>query len=217
LWNDEKRIFAAGDLGFPVYETPLGRIGLHICYDGWFPESCRSAALAGADVVCVPANWVPVPTQPAGFPAFATMLALTAAHTNQLYIVAASRIGTERGQSFLGRSIIADHHGTPLAGPAGDDEPAILTALIDPIGTRGDRQHNPFNRPLHDRRPDAYRVTGAVDKRLSKAPAARRERAIKEKLQWHSPSARSSSTWSSRNARWVASYLSRTAWRSWQR
>src|SRR5579871_3523561 len=61
LWGDENLVFEPGDLRFPVFHTPLGRIGTFICYDGWFPESYRSCSLAGADIICIPTNWVPIP------------------------------------------------------------------------------------------------------------------------------------------------------------
>ena len=63
LWNEENLFFEPGDLGFPVFKTPIGRISCHICYDSWFPESYRLAALQGADIVCVSTNWVPIPGQ----------------------------------------------------------------------------------------------------------------------------------------------------------
>lgn len=156
LWNDEKRWYDPGDLGFPVVETPIGRLGMLICYDAWFPESFRSLALAGADVVCAPSNWVPVPGQPADEPTLARMLCQTGAHSNQVYVVAASRTGTEREQPFLGGSLIVDHTGWLVAGPASLDTPGRVLGEIDPIGSRGARRHNPFNQPLADRRPDAY-------------------------------------------------------------
>jgi predicted amidohydrolase len=60
----EALFFERGDAGFPVVTTPLGRIGALICYDGWFPDCWRLCALQGADIVCVPTNWVPMPNQP---------------------------------------------------------------------------------------------------------------------------------------------------------
>jgi N-carbamoylputrescine amidase len=59
LWNEENLYFEPGDVGFPVFKTPIGRIGMFICYDCWFPESFRLCALQGADIVCVPTNWGP--------------------------------------------------------------------------------------------------------------------------------------------------------------
>jgi predicted amidohydrolase len=163
LWGIERGIYTPGDLGFGVFDTPIGRIGMQICYDGWFPEVARLEALQGADIVCVPANWVPVPTQDPSVPAMADMLCMTSAHTNLVYVVAASRVGVERGQRFIGSSIIVDHSGAPLAGPASTTDAEILTATIDPIGSRAERHGNPFNQPLRDRRADLYaEMLGAV-------------------------------------------------------
>lgn len=157
LWNDEKEIYDPGDLGFPVFETEIGRIGMLICYDGWFPESFRSCALAGADIICSPSNWVPVPHQPPDQRAMANLMCMTAAHSNQVYVVAASRVGIERGQPFIGQSMVVDHSGWPLTGPASTDREEILYATVDAIGSRAEREGNPFNQPLRDRRPTAYR------------------------------------------------------------
>jgi len=158
LWALEKGVYTHGDLGFPVFETPLGRIGLHICYDGWFSEAYRIPALGGADLLCVPANWVPIPEQPTDIPVMANMLVMTHAHMNLMYIAVASRVGIERNQRFIGRSIIADHSGWPLAGPASGEKEEIISAIIDPIGSRAIRDGNPFNQPLLDRRTDTYSV-----------------------------------------------------------
>src|SRR5580693_5738204 len=108
LWGAENLFFEPGDLGFPVFKTPIGRIGVAICYDGWFPETFRLQALQGADVVCVPTNWVPIPGQEAGRPAMANILHQAAAHSNSLFIACADRVGTERGQLFEGQSVIVN-------------------------------------------------------------------------------------------------------------
>src|SRR5260221_13203627 len=128
LWNEENLFFEPGNLGFPVFHTAIGRIGMAICYDGWFPETYRLAALQGADIVCVPTNWVPIPGQAPGREAMANILAMAAAHSNSIYIPCADRVGTERGQSFEGQSLIVGHTGWPVAGPASRDKEEILTA-----------------------------------------------------------------------------------------
>lgn len=159
LWAIEKEFYDPGDLGFPVYDTRLGRIAMHICYDGWFSEAYRLPALCDADLLCVPANWVPIPSQPDHLPKMANMLCCTHAHMNLVYIAAASRVGVERGQPFIGSSIIVDHSGWPLAGPASGTDEESISAVIDPIGSRAERTGNPFNQPLLDRRTDVYTVS----------------------------------------------------------
>ncbi|MDP4074591.1 nitrilase family protein [Acidovorax sp. A1169] len=157
LWGDEHLFFEAGDKGLPLFHTPWGRLGVVICYDGWFPEVYRLLAMQGADVVAMPTNWVPMPGQPPGSPAMANTLAMASAHSNALNIVCANRTGTERGQPFIGQSLIVDAQGWPLAGPAavgGDD--LVLTAQLDLKATRQARQLNAFNHVLRDRRDDVY-------------------------------------------------------------
>jgi predicted amidohydrolase len=156
LWNREKKVFTPGDLGFPVADTPLGRIGMVICYDSWFPESYRSCAMRGADLVCAPSDWIEVPGQPEGALPLAHLMAMTSAHSNQLYVAAASRVGEERGTSFIGSSVIVDYTGWALAGGDVVTGETIITATIDPIGSRPARIGDPFNQPLSDRRPEFY-------------------------------------------------------------
>jgi predicted amidohydrolase len=156
LWNQENRWFQPGDRGVPVFDTPVGRVSALICYDAWFPECFRLAALQHADIVCIPTNWVPIPGQVEGAPAMATVLCQAAAHVNSTAIAAADRTGTERGQPFIGQSVIVSHAGWPLAGPASLDKEEILVAGVDPAEGRRARRWNDFNDPLADRRPDVY-------------------------------------------------------------
>lgn len=157
LWNQENRFFRPGDLGFPVFDTALGKIGVLICYDGWFPESTRECALGGADIICVPTNWVPIPGQREDREAMATILTMSAAHSNRLPIACASRIGTERGQPFIGQSQIVAYSGWPVAGPASTDREEIIYADMDLHSPGRSAAWNEYNRdPLGDRRPDCY-------------------------------------------------------------
>jgi len=156
LWADEALYFERGDLGFPVFHTPFGRIGVLICYDGWFPEAWRLLALQGADIVCVPTNWVPMAEQPGGMPAMANVLCMGAAHSNSMVVAACDRVGTERGQPFIGQSLIVDHNGWPVAGPASAREPELVTAICDLSQSRRKRNWNDFNQVMRDRRTDLY-------------------------------------------------------------
>jgi len=156
LWNEENLYFEPGDLGFPVFHTAIGRIGMAICYDGWFPETYRLSALQGADIVCVPTNWVPIPGQAEGREAMANILAMAAAHSNSIYIACADRVGTERGQPFEGQSLIVGHTGWPVAGPASRDKEEILIADVALGEARRARNWNAFNQVLRDRRSDLY-------------------------------------------------------------
>jgi N-carbamoylputrescine amidase len=166
LWNEENLYFEPGDLGFPVFHTAIGRIGMAICYDGWFPETYRLAALQGADIVCVPTNWVPIPGQAEGREAMANILAMAAAHSNSIFIACADRVGTERGQLFEGQSLIVGHTGWPVAGPASRDKEEILIADVVLGEARRARNWNAFNQVLRDRRSDLYgEMLGAAIKR----------------------------------------------------
>jgi predicted amidohydrolase len=156
LWSEENLFFEPGNLGFPVFQTPLGRIGVMICYDGWFPESYRLLAMQGADIVCIPTNWVPIPGQDPKREAMANILAMASAHSNSLFVAAADRVGTERGQPFIGQSLIVSHTGWPVAGPASSVDEEIIYAEVNLSDARRKRNWNAFNQVLRDRRTDLY-------------------------------------------------------------
>jgi predicted amidohydrolase len=156
LWDREKLMFEPGDLGLPVFDTTVGRIGLVICYDGWFPETFRQLALQGAELVCVPTNWVPIPGYDSTREPIASILHRAAAHSNAIYIACAARVGTERGQSFIGGSIVIGPDGHSLAGPAGHDDEAIIVTTISPRSVARSRILGERNDVLKDRRPDVY-------------------------------------------------------------
>jgi len=136
-----------GDLGLPVFETPLGRIAIAICMDAIFPETTRVPALRGADVVCFPTNWLgskcPSPTW------------IARAFENGVYFVAANRYGLERGVQFSGGSCLIDPDGEVLSSL--DTGDGIVYAEVVPARAR-DKRLTPGRREdkLADRRPDAY-------------------------------------------------------------
>ena len=156
LWAAENLFFEPGNLGVPVFHTDIGRIAVVVCYDIWFPEVFRLAAMQGADILCVPTNWVPMPDQPAGLPKMSNILAMGGAHSNSMFLAAADRVGIERGQPFIGNSLIVSHTGWPIAGPASDDREEILTADVNLSDARRKRNWNDFNQVLRDRRTDLY-------------------------------------------------------------
>lgn len=158
LWNLEKLWFSPGDLGFPVFETPIGRIGLMICWDVWFPEVPRLLSLQGADIICSLNNWVwtPPPLFDDTGKCMASYLTITAAHVNNTFIAAANRIGTDRGDRFLGCSLIAGTHGWPIGRVAGAEEETILYADIDLVSARSAPIWNSLNDLPRDRRSDLY-------------------------------------------------------------
>lgn len=158
LWNEEKLFFSPGDLGYPVFHTKIGRIGLLVCWDIWFPETARIVAQQGADIICIPTGWVwtPPPLYDASGTCMAAYLTMTAAHVNNVFIATADRIGTERTSGFMGNSLIAGTTGWPIDRIAGPDEDTIIYADIDVVASRGAPIWNQFNDLLRDRRTDLY-------------------------------------------------------------
>jgi 5-aminopentanamidase len=147
------RFTTPGDRPFAVHEAAGMRIGMHICYDGGFPESARILALQGADLIVLPTNWPP------GAECMAGCAVNTRAMENNVYYAAADRVGEERGFRFIGQSKICDPRGCVLAESPHDRE-EILYAQIDVAFARQKRIVRV--RGLHeidrfrDRRPDLY-------------------------------------------------------------
>ena len=158
LWNKEKLWFTPGNLGFPVFETPIGRIGLLICWDIWFPEVPRILTQQGADIICSLNNWVwtPPPLFDEAGKCMASYLTMTAAHVNNVFIAAANRIGEEHGGRYLGCSLIAGTNGWPIGKVASPNEQAILYADIDLCSARSAPIWNDLNDLQRDRRVDLY-------------------------------------------------------------
>jgi len=158
LWNLEKLWFTPGNLGFPVFETPIGRIGLMICWDVWFPEVPRLLTQQGADIICSLNNWVwtPAPLFDEAGKCMASYLTMTAAHVNNVFIAAANRIGEERGGRYLGCSLITGTNGWPIGQVASPDEQTILYADIDLSTARSAPIWNALNDLHRDRRTDLY-------------------------------------------------------------
>jgi N-carbamoylputrescine amidase len=158
LWNEEKLFFTPGNLGFPVFDTKIGRIGLLVCWDIWFPETARIVSQLGADIICIPTGWVwtPPPLYDASGTCMAAYLTMTAAHANNVFIATADRIGTERGAGFMGNSLIAGTNGWPIGRIAGPDEDTILYGDIDLVQARTAPIWNQLNDLQRDRRTDLY-------------------------------------------------------------
>jgi 5-aminopentanamidase len=92
-----------------VYDTPLGRIGIEICYDLRFPEVTRTLALRGADIVAHPTNF------PMAAKIQTELITVARAAENRIYLLTANRCGKERRGEFCGRSQIVDPFGVRLA------------------------------------------------------------------------------------------------------
>jgi predicted amidohydrolase len=125
------RFTTPGDLGFRVWETPIGRIGIAICYDLRFPEALRCLGLRGADIVALPTNW---PVTSESMPEF---VARARALENRIYLVACNRVGEESGFRFFGRSVMVDPAGKIMMEL--DDASGIGYATFDPERARQKR------------------------------------------------------------------------------
>jgi beta-ureidopropionase len=144
----EQQYYAPGDLGAPVFDTRIGRLGVAICYDRHFPEYMRALALAGADLVAVPQAGV-VDEWPQGF--FEGELC-TAAFQNGYFVALCNRVGVEDRLHFAGESFVCGPDGGVRArAPRGDDH--ILLTEIDLADAA--RSHARRNL-LKDRRPEEY-------------------------------------------------------------
>jgi 5-aminopentanamidase len=160
LWDSENAVFdRAEDLPL-VVDTAHGRIGVMICYDVEFPEWVRAVALAGADLLCAPVNW-PLLPRPEGERPTEQVRALAGAGMNRLAIAVCDRVGVERGQDWIGGSVIIDADGYPMA-LAQYGKPGDVTADVDLAQSRVKRFN--ANNDVHgDRRTDLYRRTALLD------------------------------------------------------
>lgn len=158
LWDREKdNLFTAGSDSPPVVETRWGRIGVVICYDLEFPEWVRVAALEGAELLCCPVNWPLYPRPEADRPTEIVKVQANAT-VNRMFIAVADRTGPERGQDWLGGSVIVDADGFPLTRiNLGMD--ALVLADID-LAVAREKGISDRNDVHADRRPSLYtRVT----------------------------------------------------------
>lgn len=156
LWHTENLFFEPGDGGIAVFPTRIGRIGLAICYDAWFPEVFRGCAARGADVVAMPVNWVPGPADAPGELPIGVTMGIAGAIANGMVIAVADRVGEERGERFLGSSALIGERGLLLSPVAGETGEEIVHGEIDLAEVRAARTWGPYNHLLHDRRTEVY-------------------------------------------------------------
>jgi N-carbamoylputrescine amidase len=156
----EKFYFTPGDLGFRTFDTRFGRVAVLVCWDQWYPEAARLAALAGAQVLFYPTaiGWHPAEKQEYGAAQHDAWRTVQRAHAiaNGVYVAAVNRVGyegpPEHGLEFWGASFVADPFGQVVA-EASHDREEILVAKCDPRRIEEVRRNWPF---LRDRRIDAY-------------------------------------------------------------
>jgi len=147
------RFAKPGDVGLPVFESSIGRVGILICYDMRFPEPARVLALKGADIIVHPTN-----LPPGGAPQPEFMYQSRAAE-NRVWVLSADRVGVERGVRFIGRSMIVDPTGARLAEGSADNEELLFAEIEPALARQKDLIFEPGVYELHpfrDRRPDLY-------------------------------------------------------------
>lgn len=158
----EKFYFTPGDLGFRAFDTQAGRIATLICWDQWYPEGARLAALEGASILFYPTaiGWHPSEKEACGAAQRDAWRTVQRGHAiaNGVYVAAVNRVGHElppgggAGIEFWGGSFLSDPHGVVLAEAATDRE-EILLGDVDLARLEDVRRNWPF---LRDRRIDAY-------------------------------------------------------------
>lgn len=148
LFYEEKRLFQSGNQGFQVFEYNGVKLGMLICFDWIFPETMRTLALKGAQVILHAANLV-MPYCPDAM--------VTRALENRVFIVTADRIGEEKRNGkeykFVGKSQIVAPNGEVLI--RAEDEECVKIVDIDPVIAL-DKKVNDFNDLFADRREDLY-------------------------------------------------------------
>jgi predicted amidohydrolase len=151
LYYKETLFFAAGNVGFPVFDLPFGKVGMMICFDWIYPESARTLALRGAQLIIHPSNLV-MPHCPDAM--------VTRCLENRVFTATANRIGTEdRGGeklTFIGSSEIVSPKGKILA-RMNNTETGVAVVDID-LKEALDKKLNRYNDLFRGRKIDEYKV-----------------------------------------------------------
>jgi N-carbamoylputrescine amidase len=163
----EKYYFTPGDLGFRCFDTRFARVAPLVCWDQWYPEAARLAALGGAQILFYPTaiGWHPSEKEEHGSAQLDAWRTVQRGHAiaNGVYVAAVNRIGyegpPEQGLEFWGASFVSDPFGRVLAEAAHDREETLIVEC-DPRRIEEVRRNWPF---LRDRRIDAY---GAISSRV---------------------------------------------------
>jgi N-carbamoylputrescine amidase len=152
----EKFYFTPGDLGFPSFQTRYAKVAALVCWDQWFPEGARLAALSGAQIIFYPTaiGWIPNEPRAVAQQQRAAWELIQRSHAvaNGIYVASVNRVGREGRIRFWGNSFVAGPFGEIVAHAGGERE-EILLAKCDLGRIEETRQSWPF---LRDRRIDAY-------------------------------------------------------------
>ena len=153
----EQYYFDKGNLGFPVFQTAYGKIAALICWDQWFPEASRAAALSGAQVIFYPTaiGWHErqMPKERLKEKTAWEIIQRSHAISNGVFVASVNRIGREGKLTFWGRSFISGPFGELLA-QASERKEEILIGTCDLNQIPRVRKYWPF---LKERRSDAYK------------------------------------------------------------
>lgn len=151
----EKSYFQPGQ-EFKVYDTRHARFAVLVCYDQWFPEAARIAALKGAEIIFYPTaiGWIKGEEEPSEGDWHEAWETVQRAHAiaNGVHVAAVNRVGQEEDLLFWGSSFICDSFGKILA-KASDKEEEVLVVEIDLAKNEEVREGWGF---LRNRRPDVY-------------------------------------------------------------
>ncbi len=154
----EKFYFTPGDTGFKAWKTKFGTIGVGICWDQWFPETARSMALLGAELLFFPTAIGSEPTLKHDSSTHWRNTMAGHAAANMMPVIASNRIGTESdgdsSMTFYGKSFIADNHGE-IVKQADDHTSQVLVAEFDLDALAEERR---FWGIYRDRRPEMYKT-----------------------------------------------------------
>lgn len=154
----EKFYFTPGDLGYKVFKTKFGILGILICWDQWYPEAARITSLMGAEILFYPTaiGWATSQNEETNTEQFNAWQTIQRSHAiaNGVHVVGVNRVGLEQGgaMKFWGGSFIANPFGSILYQASHDKEEVGVTE-VDLGKTDSYRTHWPF---LRDRRIDSY-------------------------------------------------------------
>jgi N-carbamoylputrescine amidase len=154
----EKFYFTPGDLGYKMFRTRFGNIGVLICWDQWYPEAARITALMGAEILFYPTaiGWATHQDEATNTEQYNAWQIIQRSHAvaNGVHVVSVNRVGFEQNgaMKFWGGSFIVNPFGTILY-QATHDKEEIIVQEIDTSKTDSYRTHWPF---LRDRRIDSY-------------------------------------------------------------
>lgn len=153
---NEKFYFTPGDTGFQPIDTPVGRLGILVCWDQWYPEAARLMALRGAQILIYPTaiGWARGEKKDVCQTQRNAWQTIQRSHAiaNGLFVLSINRTGRENNLDFWGTSFVSNPMGHVLA-EASTHRAEIVRASLQLSETTTTRQHWPF---LRDRRVDAY-------------------------------------------------------------